>query len=133
MYVRLYNNGILGPPRTIVSLTDATTYKRARTPAVALASGVRIGVAYSACNTTACDVGTAKGSSIRWIESFNNGTSWTSNTTIGSLATTSSRRINEYPSALYSSSIRRLVSWTTTGQAPGSNYRLVIRLGLGDP
>ena len=133
VYVRLYTNGTLGATKTIVSLTDATTYKRARTPAVALASSSRIGVAYSACNTTACDVGTAKGSSIRWIESVNNGTSWTANTTIGSLVTTSSRRINEYPSALFSSSTRRLVSWTATGQASGSNYRIVIRFGLGEP
>ena len=133
VYVRVYANGTLGATKTIVSLTDTTTYKRALTSAVALASSSRIGVAYSACNTTACNVGTAKGSSIRWIESGDNGTSWTPTKTIGSLATTSSRRTNEYPSALFSSPTRRLVSWTAAGQASGSNYRIVIRRGLGEP
>ena len=133
VYARVYNGGTLGPIRTIVTLSDATTYKKAHNPAVALTGTARIGVAYSACNTTGCDVGSSKGSSIRWLESGNNGTSWTSNTTIGSLATTSSRRINEYPSALYSSSTRRLVSWTAAGQSSTSSYRVVVRLGLGSP
>jgi hypothetical protein len=133
VYARIYDNGTLGPTQTIVSLSDATTYKRASNPAVALAGDSRIGVAYSACNTTACDVGNAKGSSIRWLESGDNGTAWTTPTTIGSLVTTSSRRVNVYPSALYSSSTRRLVSWTAAGQSSTSNYRIVIRLGLGAP
>jgi hypothetical protein len=133
VYVRLLANGTLGSTKTIVSVNDATTYKRVHTPAVALAGTSRIGVAYSACNTTGCAVGSTKGSSIRWLESGNNGSSWTSNKTIGSLATTSSRRINEYPSALYASTTRRLVSWTAAGQSSGSNYRIVIRQGLGSP
>ena len=69
VYARVYTSGTLGPIRTIVTLSDATTYKKAHNPAVALTGTSRIGVAYSACNTTGCDVGSSKGSSIRWLES----------------------------------------------------------------
>lgn len=131
VYLRTYN-GSLQPEKTIVSVNDATTYKRVHSPAVALAGSSRVGVAYAACNTSSCAVGTSKGVSIRWLESGNNGGSWTSNKTIGSLATTSSRRINEFPSALYASSTRRLVSWNAVSQGGGA-YRVVIRLGLGTP
>ena len=68
VYTRIYANGTLGPTRTVVSLNDTTTYKKAHNPAVALAGTARIGVAYSACNTTGCDVGSTKGSSVRWRE-----------------------------------------------------------------
>ena len=132
VYLRVYNGGSLQPEKTIVSVNDATTYMKVHSPAVALAGSSRIGVAYAACNTTGCEVGSSKGVSIRWLESGNNGGSWTSNTTIGSLATTSSRRINEFPSALYASSTRRLVSWTAVSQS-GADYRVIIRLGLGTP
>jgi len=133
LYVRMWNGTSLTDRRTIVSLNDATTYKVVHSPAISLAGTSVIGVAYSACTTTTCSLGATKGSSIRWIESRTNGNSWTSSSTIASYTSSSTRRLNEYPSVVMSSSTRRIVSWTAAGASSTSTARVLIRVGSGTP
>jgi hypothetical protein len=133
LYVRQWNGTSLTARKTIVSLNDATTYKVLSSPAIALAGTSVIGVAYSACTTTSCSLGATKGSSIRWIESRNNGSTWSSNKTVASYTASSTRRLNEFPSVVMSSSTRRIVSWTAAGASSSSLARVLIRIGSGTP
>ncbi|HEY3334458.1 MAG TPA: hypothetical protein VGK16_04400 [Candidatus Limnocylindrales bacterium] len=133
LYVKLWNGTSLTSRKTIVSLNDATAYKVLNAPAIALAGSSVIGVAYSACTTTGCSLGSTRGSSIRWIESRNNGSTWSSNKTVASYTASSTRRRNEYPSVVLSSTTRRIIAWTAAGASSSSNARILLRIGTGTP
>ena len=133
LFVKQWNGTSLTSRKTIVSLNDATSYKVLYAPAIALAGTSVIGVAYSACTTTSCSLGATKGSSIRWIESRNNGSTWSSNKTVASYTSSSTRRLNEFPSVVMSSSSRRIVSWTAAGASSTSVARVLLRIGTGTP
>ena len=132
LYVRRWNGSVLGSTKTIVTLNDGTTYKRLSLPAVALTGTTVIGIAYTACSASDCSDGATKGISVRWIESRDAGKTWSGNKTVGSYAASSSRRVNEYPSAVWGGSSRRIVLWTAFS-ATGTTDRLVVRSGTGTP
>jgi hypothetical protein len=132
LYLRRWNGSSLGATKTIVALSDASTYKRLSLPAVALTGTSVIGVAYTACSASDCSVGSTKGLAVRWIESRDAGKTWSSNKTVGSYTASSSRRVNEYPSAVWGGSSRRIVLWQAFS-ASGATDRLVVRSGTGTP
>jgi hypothetical protein len=133
IYLRRFNGTTLGSKKAVVTLTNTTTYKNINHLAVAMSGTSVIGVAYNACSALDCSVSSTKGTSIRWAESRDSGAHWTSSTTIGSYTAGTSRRNNEQPSAIWGSSTRRIVSWTSFGTTSAYPERILVRIGTGTP
>ncbi|HET7830159.1 MAG TPA: hypothetical protein VFL03_11425 [Candidatus Limnocylindrales bacterium] len=133
IYLRRFNGTTLGSQRTVVAISNTTTYKNINHIALAMTGTSVLGVAYNACNTTGCTVDSTHGSSIRWTESRDSGVHWTSSKTIGSYATKASRRNNEWPSVVWAGSSKRIVSWNAFGTSDAYPERIVVRVGTGTP
>jgi hypothetical protein len=116
-----------------VTVTDSTSYKRVGLPAIATAGTTVLGIAYAACSNKDCLISSTQGTSVRWTESRNSGSTWKPSVTVGSYQAASSRRNNEYPSAIWAGSSKRIVAWTAFGTSSGSKQRLLVRTGTGTP
>jgi hypothetical protein len=99
------------PP--LVLRGDGFTYS----PAVVLQDPARVGIAYA-------DGGLAD-STLRWIESPDNGVAWYQPQDVAVPA--AGRPFNDWPSVVWPSAGTRIVAWN------GGDYRLFVRTGLGTP
>ncbi|MEO5964405.1 MAG: sialidase family protein [Candidatus Limnocylindrales bacterium] len=130
--VVIWQGGSLGPVRTFASFTSTATYKKGVDMSLALYGTGQVGIAYSACTTTACSRSSTAGINLRLRESLDNGATWKSSTTIAAYSSSSARRSNVHPSLVYASSSRRLVTWIGR-PASGSSARVYVKLGTGTP
>ena len=124
------NGGGLEPLSAVASLSSDGTYKAAYSTAVALAGTDTVGVAFAACRRADCGGGASTGVDLRWRQSGNDGSTWGSASTVGSYAASSSRRINDFPSVVMSSTTKRYVSFTGLN-ASFTSYRILLRVGTG--
>ena len=92
-----------------------------------------IGIAYAACSDASCGTSLTMGESVRWTESRDSGAHWSSGVNVGYWGSSTSRRDNEWPSAIFAGSSKRIVSWTSFGYQPDSPERILVRVGTGTP
>ena len=130
--VKLLKSGIWQSTRTVATFGSSSTDKMDYGPAVALTGNTRIGVAWSACTRADCAGGTTKGVNIRWRESSDNGATWKSTVTVASFAASSSKRLNEYPSVVMTTTPRRYVLYNTASST-FTTYKTYLEVGSGTP
>jgi hypothetical protein len=131
-WVKELSGSSFGSARKFVSFSPTATYKNGYSPSVALYGTSRTGVAWSACTRSDCNASSTAGVNILWRESTDKGATWKTRRTVASYADGSSRRTNQVPSALFTSSTRRIVLWQADN-ASGTNPHLRIRVGTGTP
>jgi len=124
--VRQQAAGIWGLPYVVSSLAPGTP-PVPYSPTVSLLGADRIGVAWAAERNN-----TGTWSDLRWAESADAGGHWFAEQTVASAASTSARRLNDWPSVVWASAGTRYIAWNgwTSGS---SNYRLYLRRGSGTP
>lgn len=120
------------PTRTVTTFSSSGTYKVGYGPAVALTGNTRVGVAWSACTRTDCSGGSTKGVNLRWRESSDNGANWKSAVTLATYSASSSKRFNDYPSVVMTSTPRRYVLYNTASSSFGT-YKTILEVGSGTP
>ena len=76
--------------------------------------------------------GSTKGVNLRWRESSDNGASWKSTVTLATYSASSSKRFNDYPSVVMTSTPRRYVLYNTASSS-FSTYKTVLEVGSGTP
>ena len=133
IHLRRFNGTTLGPKRTVEEFNSSTTYKEANSPAIAMSGASVIGIAYTACSDDSCGDGPTMGKSIRWTESRDSGAHWSPSVNVGYWGSSTSRRNNEWPSAIFAGSSKRIVSWTSFGSAADAPERILVRVGTGTP
>jgi hypothetical protein len=129
---KLYRNAAWGSTKTVASFSSTGTYKTGYGTSITMAGTARVGVAWSSCTRSDCSAGSTKGVNIRWRESTDNIASWKSAALIASYTTSSSRRINDYPTAIMSSKPTRWIMYTVLN-ANQSTYSLRVEVGRGTP
>jgi hypothetical protein len=127
---RLLNAGTLDPTRDIQPVSSGATYRQAYSTSIALAGTTTIGVAYAACRRSDCNASSNTGVDLRWRESVDNGATWPISQSLALYSAGSSRRINEFPSVVMSSTTKRFVMFNSTS-ASASTFRVKIRVGSG--
>jgi hypothetical protein len=130
--VKLFTGSGWQPTRTVATFSSAATYKVGYGPAVALTGSTRVGVAWSACTRSDCSAGSTRGVNLRWRESSNNGADWKSTVTLATYTSSSSKRFNDYPSVVMTSTPRRYVLYNTASSS-FSTYKTVLEVGSGTP
>ena len=128
--LRNWSTGGLEDTTTVATLTSDGTYKAAYSTAVALAGTETVGVAFAACRRADCAGGSSTGVDLRWRQSADGGVTWGSASTVASYAAASSRRINDFPSVVMSSTTKRYVMYNALS-ANFTNYRILLRVGTG--
>ena len=124
IHVRVALAGVWGPDRIVGSIRQDAQF--AYSPAVALQGTTRLAVAWA--EQLKGSTGWAR---LNWTESANNGALWYQTQVLGS-TTSTSRRVNDWPSVQWPSESTRQVLWG--GWTPNTNsYRLYIRSGTGAP
>lgn len=124
--VRQANGGSWQDAQVISSLQPATS-PAPYSAQVVLQGTTRIGVAWAAQTN---DSGSR--SDLRWMESVDDGSHWYAEETVGSGASSSSRRLNDWPSVVWPEAGTRYVAWN--GWTAGtSSYRQYLRRGSGAP
>jgi hypothetical protein len=129
---RLYRNAAWQPTKTVASFSSTATYKTGYGTSITMAGTARVGVAWSACTRSDCSAGSTKGVNIRWRESTDNLASWKSPALIASYTASTSRRINDYPTAIISSKPTRWIMYNVLS-ANQPTYSLVVEVGRGTP
>lgn len=122
--------GGLDPIRTVATVSTGATYKAAYSTAIALAGADTVGVAFAACRRDDCLGGASTGVDLRWRQSGNDGSTWGTASTVASYAAGSSRRINDFPSVVMSSTTKRYVMFNALS-ASFESYRILLRAGTG--
>ena len=115
--LKVYTSSGWQTTRTVTTFSSAATYKVGYGPAVALTGNTRVGVAWSACTRSDCSGGSTKGVNLRWRESSDNGASWKSTVTLATYTASSSKRFNDYPSVVMTSTPRRYVLYNTASSS----------------
>ena len=128
--LRMRISGSWQATRTVAAVSPTGTYHNAYTTAVALASSTTVGVAFAACKRTDCLATSTTGVDLRWRESSDNGGTWKTAVTVASYSVSTSRRYNDFPSVVMSSTTKRFVMYNAAS-ASGSSYRVLIRVGSG--
>ena len=128
--VRFWTGGVWKSTHTVYPVTSTSTYKYVYTTAVALTSTSTVGVAYAACRRADCSASSTTGIDVRYRQSNDNAVSWATASTVGSYAAAGTRRINDFPSLVLSSSTKRYVMYNTMSSGGGS-YRVWLRVGSG--
>ena len=128
--VRFWTGGVWKATHTVYPVTSTSTYKYVYTTAVALAGTSSVGVAYAACRRADCSASSTTGVDVRYRQSGDNAVSWGSASTVGSYSAASTRRINDAPSLVMSSTTKRYVMYNTMSSGGGS-YRVWLRVGTG--
>ena len=128
--LRMWSTGGIDPTRTVATLSSDGTYKTAYSTAVALAGSDTVGVAFAACREADCSGGSSTGVDLRWRQSGNDGSTWGSASTVASYSSSSSRRINDFPSVVMSSTTKRYVMYNALN-ASFTKYRILLRVGTG--
>lgn len=130
--VKLLKSGAWQTTRTVTTFSSAGTDKMDYGPAVAVTGNTRVGVAWSACTRSDCAGGSTKGVNIRWRESSDNGATWKSTVTIASYSASSSKRLNEFPSVVMTTTPRRYVLYNTANST-FTTYKTFLEVGSGTP
>ena len=130
--LKLFSGGAWKTTRTVATFSSSATYKVGYGPAVALTGNTRVGVAWSACTRSDCSAGSTKGVNLRWRESSDNGANWKSTATLATYTASSSKRFNDFPSVVMTSTPRRYVLYNTASSS-FSTYKTVIEVGSGTP
>ena len=128
--VKIRKSGTWQATRVVASVSPTASYHNAYTTAVALASTATVGVAFAACKRTDCAASSTTGVDLRWRESADDGASWKTAVTVAAYSVSSSRRYNDFPSVVMSSSTKRFVMYNAASST-GSSYRVLIRTGTG--
>jgi hypothetical protein len=128
--VRFWTSGVWRAPHTVYPVTSTSTYKYVYTTAVSLASTSTVGVAYAACRRADCTASSTTGVDLRFRQSSDNAVSWATGVTVASYSAASTRRINDAPSLVMSSSTKRFLMYNTMSSGGGS-YRVWLRVGTG--
>jgi hypothetical protein len=129
---KLYRNGAWDGAKTVASFSSTSTYKSGYGTSIAMAGSARVGVAWSACTRADCSAGSTKGVNIRWRESTDNGSTWKSPALIASYTASTSRRFNDYPTALMSSKPTRWIMYNVSNAALTS-FSTLVEVGRGTP
>lgn len=129
---KLYRNAAWGSTKTVASFSSTGTYKTGYGTSITMAGTARVGVAWSSCTRSDCSAGSTKGVNVRWRESTDNMANWKSPALIASYTASTSRRINDYPTAIISSKPTRWIMYTVFS-ATQSTYNLVVEVGRGTP
>jgi hypothetical protein len=127
--VRTWTAGAWSAPKSTGTPTGAG-YTQTYGPAIALSGSAGMGVAWTGCVTPCESWTSATRADLIWSESKDGGASWFAGQVIGSSATSSARRYNDYPSILWPSATVRHVLWNA-GTAGTNYYRIVLRTGTG--
>jgi hypothetical protein len=127
--VRAWTAGAWSAPKSTGTPTGAG-YTQTYGPAIALSGSAGMGVAWTGCVTPCESWTSATRADLIWSESKDGGASWFAGQVIGSSATSSARRYNDYPSILWPSATVRHVLWNA-GTAGTNYYRIVLRTGTG--
>ena len=128
--LRMWSTGGLDPKRTVAAVSSDGTYKAAYSTAVALAGTDTVGVAFAACRKTDCSGGSSTGSTSDGASPATTARRWGTASTVGSYAASSLRRINDFPSAVMSSTTKRYVMFNALN-ANFTNVRVLLRVGTG--
>lgn len=129
---KLYRNAAWGSTKTVASFSSTSTYKSGYGTSIAMAGTARVGVAWSACTRTDCSAGSTKGVNIRWRESTDNGGTWKSPALIASYTVSTSRRYNDYPTAIMSSKPTRWIMYNIAN-ASTTSFSTLVEVGRGTP
>ena len=129
---KLYRNAAWGSTRTVASFSSTGTYKTGYGTSITMAGTARVGVAWSSCTRSDCSASSTKGVNVRWRESTDNMANWKSPALIASYTSSTSRRINDYPTAIISSKPTRWIMYNVLS-ASQSTYSLVVEVGRGTP
>ena len=129
-FTRVWKSGAWAPTRKFQAYTADDATPKGRELDVVLTGTSRIAVAYTYCLKQGC--ASSDGLDVRWRESNTNGQSWGTVRTVGSHTASAARRANEAPTALFASSTRRLVLWTTWSNSTPSETTY-IKSGSGTP
>lgn len=130
--VKLWNGGTWGETRTVATTSSTGSYKVAYGTAVALEGTSRVGVAWSTCTRSNCAAGSTYGVNVRWRESTNNLSTWKDAVTVASYSYGTSRRVNDWPSVVMTSSPARIITYNVA-RADYDTYNLVTEVGRGTP
>jgi len=117
--------------RKVFSFGPTATYKLGFAPAIAVQGAYTVGVAVSACTASDCHANSTAGINVIWRESHNDGQTWKGKT-VASYTASTTRRDNETPSVLMSTSTKRFFTWNAAS-ASGNTYRVLFRSGIGTP
>ena len=127
--VRLWTSaGGLGDTSTAAELASDGTYKNAYSTAIALAGDDTVGVAFGGCREVDCTGGSSTGVDLRWVQSGDDAATWGAASTVGSYSVSSERRMNDYPSALMTSTSKRYVMYNAANPT-FLKYRVLLRVG----
>lgn len=128
--VKLFRNAAWGGTRTVASFSSTGTWRAGYGTSVALAGTGRVGVAWSSCSRIDCSASSSgtKGVSVRWRESSDNLSTWKDAQTIGSYTYGSSRRNNDYPSAVFVNTPKRYIAYNIANYNY-SSYTIVVEVG----
>jgi hypothetical protein len=129
---KLYRNAAWESTKTVASFSSTATYKTGYGTSITMAGTARVGVAWSSCTRSDCSAGSTKGVNLRWRESTDNMTNWKIPALIASYTASTSRRINDYPTAIISSKPTRWIMYNVLS-ANQSTYSLVVKVGRGTP
>ena len=129
---RQYRNAEWGSTKTVATFSSTGTYKTGYGPSITMAGTARVGVAWSSCTRSDCSASSTKGVNVRWRESTDNMANWKSPALIASYTASTSRRINDYPTAIISSKPTRWIMYNVLS-ASQSTYSLVVEVGRGTP
>ena len=113
-----YRNAAWGSTKTVASFSATGTYKTGYGTSITMAGTARVGVAWSSCTRSDCSAGSTKGVNIRWRESTDNMANWKSPALIASYTASTSRRINDYPTAIISSKPTRWIMYNVLSAEP---------------
>ncbi len=126
--VRVRTVGTWADPVVVASVGDDTSTSPYG-PSVSLQDPSRVAVVWA--EETGSVTQGLNWAALRWAESANGGSLWFATQTLAA-TTTSTRRINDWPSVVWPSASVRYVAWN--GWTPGTtSYRQYLRKGSGSP
>jgi hypothetical protein len=129
---RLHRNGGWGSTSTVATFSSTGTYRDGYGTSITMAGTARVGVAWSTCTKVGCPAGSTYGVNVRWRESTDNMGSWKSPALIASYTTSTSRRTNDYPTAIISSKPTRWIMYNAFNAAATASS-VLVEVGRGTP
>ena len=129
---KLYRSSAWQATKTVATFTSTGSYRAGYGTSISLAGTGRVAIAWSGCTRADCTGGSTKGVNVRWRESTDNLAHQKTTVTVASYTASSSRRINDYPSIVLTSTPRRYVVYNVAS-ATFSTFNLLFELGTGTP
>jgi hypothetical protein len=116
----------------VATFSSTGTYRDGYGTSITMAGTARVGVAWSTCTRVGCPAGSTYGVNVRWRESTDNMGSWKSPALIASYTTSTSRRTNDYPTAIISSKPTRWIMYNAFNAAATASS-VLVEVGRGTP